>query len=762
MRIVSLGFLVGILSASALPVMPQRMVALGLVAVAVLALTVGRSRMAGPAAACLGFAWTVLAAQSALEQRLETPPRGMDRIVVGRVTGLPVVEPGRVRFLFTPDPVPAQHDLPSRIRISWYRAPATPAPGERWRLSLRLRAPRGPANPGGFDSERWLLRERIGATAYVRPAGGNRRLGAEPDPWSDIRYHLDSAVHRALPDSPRAGMIAALLVGSGGIDQGQRRLLQQTGTSHLMAISGLHVGIAAGVGGLLGRWGWLLVPPGWIRVRHTAALSGGLGAAVLYASLAGFALPTVRALVMFAMAAALIARRRALGPWQAFSAALILILVLDPLTILGAGFWLSFGAVAGLLLIAPMADSGGIVNGWLRAQWGVSVALVPALVVFYGQVPLLSPLANLLAVPLFSLLIVPLVLMAGLALPFAESAAAAVLAWADRLLSGLLEGLAWMVEAGPVPLEPAAAPILVAGIAAAGAGLALMPRGCSARGAAPALLLPLMFWQGAAPDHGVFELTVLDVGQGLSAVVQTRHHVLVFDAGPAWPGGNSGARNLAPFLQAAGIGAVDMLVLSHPDLDHRGGIRGLLDHHRVRKLAGSLYPGLPMASDDRCESGKTWRWDGVDFRYLHPAGEGGGRPGNDNSCVLKITSQGGAVLLTGDIEADAERRILVRGESVGADLVVAPHHGSRSSSSAAFIAAVDPEWVVYPAGFGNRWGFPDAGVRDRWQPATEVVTGEHGAVRAAFPAERSGPDVQAWRCVASRFWRRRQCPGDRP
>jgi competence protein ComEC len=761
MRIVSLGFLVGILSASALPVMPQRMVAAGLFVAAVLALTLGRSRMAWPASACIGFGWMLLAGQSAMEQRLETPPGGRDQAVTGRVTGLPAVEPGRVRFLFTPDPVPAQHDLPSRIRVSWYRAPAKPAPGERWRLSLRLRAPRGQANPGVFDYERWLLRERIGATAYVRAGGGNRRLGVEPEPWSDIRSHLVSAVHRSLPDSPRAGMIAALLVGSGGIDQDQRRLLQQTGTSHLMAISGLHVGIAAGVGGLLGRWGWLLVPLGWIRVRQTAALLGGLGAAVLYAGLAGFGLPTVRALVMFTTGAALIARRRALGPWLAFSAALILILALDPLTLLGAGFWLSFGAVAGLLLIAPMAGSGGIVKGWLRAQWGVSVALVPALVVFYGQVPLLSPLANLVAVPLFSLLIVPLVLMAGLAVPLREPAAAAVLAWADRLLSGLLKGLAWMVEAGPAPLEPAAAPILVAGIAAAGAALALMPRGCSARGAAPALLLPLMFWQGGAPEHGEFELTVLDVGQGLSAVVQTQHHVLVFDAGPAWPGGDSGARNLAPFLRAAGMGPVDILVLSHPDLDHRGGIPGLLDHHRVRKLAGSLYPGLPMASDDRCEAGKTWRWDGVEFLYLHPVGEGG-RPGNDNSCVLKITSEGGAALLTGDIEASAERRILVRGESVGADLVVAPHHGSRSSSSAAFVAAVDPDWVVYPAGFGNRWGFPDAGVRDRWQPAREVVTGEHGAVWAAFPADRSGPDVQAWRCVASRFWRRRQCPGDRP
>ncbi|MGD8977370.1 MAG: DNA internalization-related competence protein ComEC/Rec2, partial [Gammaproteobacteria bacterium] len=635
-------------------------------------LLVYRTRLMVFAAACLGAAWTVLSAQSALEARLATPPRGLDRTVVGRVAGLPAVDPGRVRFLFVPDSVPGQRDLPTRMRINWYRPPANPAPGERWRLSLRLRAPRGQANPGGFDFERWLLRNRIGATGYVRAAGPNQRLGAGPDPWSRIRFDLAAAVQQALPDSPRAGMIAALLVGSGGIERGQRRLLQQTGTSHLMAISGLHVGIAAGVGALLGRWLWLLVPLRWIRVRQTAAVIGGVLAAALYAGLAGFALPTTRALAMYLAAALLITRRRALGPWLAFASALVLILALDPLAPLGAGFWLSFGAVAGLLLIAPSASRGGILGGWLRAQWGVSLALVPVLASLYGQVPVLSPLANLLAVPLFSLVVVPLVLLAGIAIPVWETAATVILGLVDRILARLLDGLAWLVEAGPAPLEPAAAPVLVAGIAAVGAALALMPRGFCGRGAAPALLLPLICWQGGAPDQGAFELTVLDVGQGLAAVVLTRRHALVFDAGPAWPGGDSGASNLAPFLRAAGVGAIDMLVLSHPDLDHRGGIPGLLAEHPVRKIAGSLYPGLPVGSGDRCQAGRSWRWDGVSFRFLHP-GETVGQTGNDNSCVLRVSGSGGSVLLTGDIEARAERRILSREEELESDLVVAPH-----------------------------------------------------------------------------------------
>lgn len=757
MRIVSVGVLLGILAMSAVPVMPPRVTAGWLAGGSLLALLVFRRRSIVLVAACLGAAWMVLGAQSALEARLSTPPRGLDRSIVGRVTGLPSVDPGRVRFLFVPDPVPGQQDLPARIRVSWYRPSADPVPGERWRLSLRLRAPRGQANPGGFDFERWLLRNRIGATAYVRNAGRNQRMGAAPAPWPRIRFELADAVRRALPDSPRAGMIAALLVGSGGIDPGQRRLLQQTGTSHLMAISGLHVGIAAGVGALLGRWLWMLSPLRWIRVRQTAALAGGALAATLYAALAGFGLPTTRALAMYGAAAVLIARRRALEPWLAFAAALVMILTLDPLAPLGAGFWLSFGAVAGLLLIAPLVHHGGMIGGWLRAQWGVSMALAPVLAVLYGQVPVSSPLANLLAVPLFSLLVVPLVLLTGILIPVWEAGAALLLSVVDRILERLLDGLAWLVETGPGSLEPAAAPMLVAGLAALGAAIALMPRGFCGRGAAPALFLPMFFWQGGAPGHGAFELTVLDVGQGLAAVVRTRGHTLVFDAGPAWPGGDSGASNLAPFLRSAGVRDVDLLVLSHPDLDHRGGIPGLLAGRPVRKIAGSLYPGLPMGADDRCRAGRSWRWDGVSFRFLHPGGQAG-EGGNDDSCVLRVAGRGGSVLLTGDIEARAERRILSRGEAVGSDLVVAPHHGSRTSSTAGFVAAVDPDWVVYPAGFGNRWGFPDVAVRRRWQPARATVTGEHGAVMVSVEADGAGPVVRTWRCVARRFWRSPACP----
>lgn len=758
MRLLAPGFLTGILAVSALPVMPDPRAAWLLTAGSVLLLPfLGRRLRLFILAAVAGGVWNIFVAHAALEARLVTPPRGLDRMVIGRVVGLPAAEPGRLRFLFAPDPVDGQQDLPSRMRISWYRSRVTVAAGERWRLSLRLRAPRGQANPGGFDYERWLLLNSIGATGYVRNGGDNQRLGRSPAPWTSVRSRLAEAVQRALPDSPRSGMIAALLVGSGRIEPEQRRLLQRTGTSHLMAISGLHVGIAAAVGALAGRLAWLLMPLRRVPLRQSPIAAGGLLAAGLYAGLAGFALPTTRALLMIVVAAVLLLRRRALAPWLAFAFAMVVILAQNPLVPLGAGFWLSFGAVGGLLLVSPELRRVGVPARWLRAQWGVSLALAPVLVAIYGQVPLSSPLANLVAVPVFSVLIVPPTLLAGVASLIWVRGASFLFRVVDQLLAQLLGWLSWIVEAGPAVLEPATAPRLALLLGVAGAGLALMPRGFCGRGAAPALLLPLLCWQGTPPPHGSFTLTMLDVGQGLAAVVRTREHALVFDTGPAWPGGDSGSTNLVPFLRAIGVRQIDMLVVSHPDLDHRGGVPGLLAGRRVRRSVGGLYQGMPMRAGDRCRAGQAWRWDGVSFRFVHP-GPVAVDGDNDSSCVLRISSAGGTTaLLTGDIEARAEGRLLARREALRAQVVVAPHHGSRSSSTAAFVAAVAADWVIYPAGFGNRWGFPHADVRERWGPARARMTGIEGAVEVTLPASAGAVQLRGWRCVDRRYWRWHQC-----
>ncbi len=774
MRTVTLGFLLGILAASRLPVMPDPKWAwLSLAASLGLLLFRGRARhpriVPMSAAFLVGAALFVSAAGRALDQRLTIPAAGVDRVVSGRVIGLPESDPNKLRFMFAPDVVQGQQDLPSQVLISWYYRGAKetrialPKAGERWCLTLRLRRPRGQANPGGFDYEQWLLNQGIGATAYVRKSELNRRLSEAGYSWAGLRAALAQGVDTALPDSPRAGMISALLIGSGQISAAQRQLLQQTGTSHLMAISGLHVGIAAAVGALLGRLLWHLLPLRLARVRQLSTISGALIFAFVYAGLAGFQLPTSRALTMTLVVTMALASRRSIAPWTAYAAAMTGALALNPLAPLGAGFWLSFGAVAGLLLAAPVLRRAGPGRGLLLAQWSVSVVLAPVTLAIYAQLPLLSPLANLVAVPLFTVVLVPLVLLAGLIemIPALTPipAAAGLFVIADIVLERFLACLDWLLRVGPEPLRPAQATARAVLAASLGACLLLLPGIRGRLAAACALLLPLLFWQGTRPASGGFDMTVLDVGQGLSAVIRTREHALVFDTGPAWPGGDSGSRTLVPFLRAVGADRVDLLLISHPDLDHRGGFPGLIDGIRVRRASGSVHVGMPILPEHGCRRGQSWIWDQVEFRMVHPVSVGGGGS-NNQSCVLRVTAGGGSgatILITGDIEARAERQLVARESNLHADLVVAPHHGSKTSSSAALVAATRPEWVVYPAGYGNRWGFPHADVVRRWGGAGSLLTGVHGAVNIIVPADGSRPSVTAWRCEARRFWRWRQC-----
>jgi len=273
------------------------------------------------------------------------------------------------------------------------------------------------------------------------------------------------------------------------------------------------------------------------------------------------------------------------------------------------------------------------------------------------------------------------------------------------------------------------------------------------------MLVPLLLWQGVPPPPGGLELTVLDVGQGLSAVIRTRRHALVYDAGPAWPGGDAGRLTVEPYLQGEGIGDLDALVISHGDNDHSGGAASLLDH-----VAGPLYVGrgtrLPGVDTLPCIAGDSWTWDGVRFGFLHPAA-GSVAVGNDASCVLRVRSPYGTVLLPGDIAAETERELLASGADLTADVVIAAHHGSATSSAAGFVGATGAGWVVYAAGYRNRWGFPRPEVRARWQAAgaRPIDTGIGGAVRFRFGPGGSGPQVETYRCKQRRFWRPRACVG---
>jgi competence protein ComEC len=768
MVVVAVALLIGAKLTALAPELPDARLAAFLLAVGcALAIVM---RKPAPGWVIVGGAWFVLAAQSALEDRLPEDGAG-DYTVTGRVIGVPDLAGSPVRFLFEPDAAGRARGLPRRLRLSWYDAPVYPDPGLRWRLRVRLRPPSGLANPGTFDFERWLLERRIGATGYVRPASANGPIGSAGvrGRLANLRRAAAAATLTALGDGPAGGIVTAVTLGlRSGLDDETRRVLRVTGTAHLMAISGLHVGMVAGLGMLLGRLAWSGVwrlwpgPPRGPSRRAAGAVAGWLCAAA-YTLVAGAGIPARRALIMLTVLLLMLAGRRRLGPAAPVAAAAIVLFVLDPLTVLSPGFWLSLTAVAGLVAAGAgrLVQPGGG-RGLVAAQWAVGLALLlPGLMIF-GGLPLYGPLVNLVAVPLFGLAVVPLALAGLLLLPMSPALAAALWAPLGWLLPAGLDGLGSIASLPGAWLQPPRMPAWMLGVAGAAAGALLLPVGRIARLALLLALLPALSWQPVPLPAGAYRVTALDVGQGLAVVVRTRGHALLFDAGPRWRSGrDAGAAVVLPWLKSAGVDRLDGLVVSHGDNDHRGGVASVAAGLPVRRRwVGPDVPSGPLTKGaDACGAGVAWRWDGVDFRFLHPPPTATGG-GNDSSCVLLIAGRGGRTLLSGDIEAPAEARLVASRIDLGADLVIAPHHGSRTSSTPALVAATAPRWVVVPAGYGNRWGFPAPEVSARWRAvgAEIQVVGEQGAVEAEFGPAGVAKAPTGWRCAQRRFWRRSDCP----
>jgi competence protein ComEC len=722
-----LGFVVGVCVVHALPALVAGASFVSLAGLGALAV----SRAPIVSAAIVGFLLATVSADALLADRWRGAP-GAERIVTGRVGSLADVDADGARFLFLPDP--ARHpDLPRRIRVGWYLDQAAPRAGSRWRLVLRLRPPRGSLNPAAFDYERWLAAQRIGATATVQPFPRPVALDAAPGgSLLEHRAALDDAIARALPEHPRRGIIRGLVLGERTeLDARDWEVFARTGTAHLMAISGLHVGLVAALG--FGAVAWLAR-----RSRATAdrareaGVLAGLVIATVYAALAGFAVPTRRALCMLAAAAAILVARRHRSAASAWFVALFAVVALDAFAPMTVGFWLSFAAVACITwrLSYRRAPPGGL-RQLARVQWAVTVGLLPLTLWFFQRGSLVSPLTNLVAVPLFTAVIVPAALL-GTA--FAALAPGVGAGWLTALAAVLDVVWWWLVAVADwawaqrfTPKPPA---WTVAG-ALLGGGLLLAPAGWPGRAVAGiALCLPMLVWRPDAPAAGAWRLTVLDVGQGLAAVVRTRERTLVYDTGPRYgQTSDAGSRVVVPYLRSQGIERVDRLIVSHAHADHDGGVDALRDafpHAHV--VAGD--PDSLARPVERCQAGQRWRWDGVAFRVLYPQRTTPGAP-NLNSCVIEMTGPGGSVLLPGDVEWPAELALAAPGGPLrSVHVVVAPHHGSRTSSIGRFVARTRPRWVVFPASFGNRWSFPHTDVVARWEGAgaRTLVIGQGGAV----------------------------------
>ncbi len=744
------------------------------------------------------FALAECRAQLRLGSQLAPELEGRDLVITGAVAELPRLSVQGTRFVFrpesarlaggaapastppstppsTPAPSPGASPgaspasspasspslaLPARLSLAWFHGfdgesllsrPSQPlVAGDRWELTVRLKRPHGPMNPHGFDLERWLFEQDLRATGYVRP--GARWLGSSgAHPVERLRQRVRDAILLRVEDSGAAGVVAALAVGDqAAIDRGDWDLFRVTGVAHLMSISGLHVTMFAWLAGAL-------VGAAWRRSARltlawpapAAARWGGLALAFGYALLAGFGVPAQRTVLMLAVVVAL---RAGAVRWPAplvLLAAAVAVTLLEPWALLQPGFWLSFAAVALLMMSTPASAReepaparGTAAPSWferlaaqaragLRTQVVASLGLAPLTLVFFQQVSVIGFAANLLAIPWVTLVVTPLALLGVLLPPLW-----ALAGWAVQGMNAVLAALA---QAPVAQWTAAAAPGWAMAAGLAGGALLVLPLPWRLRLLGLPLLLPLLVPPIERPPAGAFEVVAVDVGQGTAVLVRTRSRLLVYDAGPRYAGeSDAGERIVLPLLRARGERTVDMLVLSHRDTDHVGGAQALLDDLPVHAMLSSLEDGHPLLQAFRtraaaprsagadpapqpCVDGQRWSWDGVDFEMLHPlpparATVAAEKP-NARSCVLRVVAANGRrLLLTGDIEAAQEDALVARaGTRLRSEVLVVPHHGSRTSSTQAFVEAVAPRVAMVQAGYRNRFGHPVPDVAARYE-----------------------------------------------
>jgi competence protein ComEC len=779
---------------AALPTYPIAVAVAGMVALAATAALIawGRPHVAAIATlACIagfvsGFGYAGWRADARLAEVLPVEWEGEDVRLVGVVDDLPATSLRGVRFAFAVERVLTPRAVvPSRLSLAWYtqareedseeETPVVSA-GERWTLAVRLKRPHGTVNPGGFDLEAWLLQQGFRATGYVRADPGNVRQNVFAGRWRDYiqraRERIRERINRALPDASYAGVIVALAIGDQrAIPESQWTVFNRTGIAHLVSISGLHVtvfaAIAGGIAFLLARRSVVLTS--WLPARKLAAIAGVMAAGG-YVLLAGAEIPAVRTFAMLAIAACGVWLGRPGTAGIVWLWALAGVVLWDPWAPLTPGFWLSYGAVA-LLLYASVGRLREVEGGSWRqrtwhavregahAQWVVTLGLTPLTLALFQQTSLIAPIANAVAIPAVTLVIVPLALT-GIAIPFDAffQLAHVVLAPLMRLLEVLaaLPDATWQQHAPP-PWT------VVAGCA--GTVWLLAPRGVPGRVLGVLWLVPLFLVRPAPLPEGAFRLTVLDIGQGLSAIVETRHYTLVYDTGPRFTEtSDAGGRIIAPFLRASGLRRADGLIVSHQDLDHSGGALSLMQTTPITWFASSLPAEHPIALRAQanttpipCLAGQQWAWDDVRFTMLHPTDdeyEDAYAKTNDRSCVVRIDSRFGSALLTGDIEAKTEALLLrTRPALLRADVLLVPHHGSRTSSTTAFVRAVAPAIAVVACGYRNRFGHPRPDIVARYtnNDVRVVRTDLEGAITLTFAAGQSLIPSFA-RAERARYW----------
>ena len=708
------------------------------------------------------YLWACLNIQQALDLRLAGDYQNQLLELEGVIADIPEQRPGSIRFLFRPDSIADYpHSLPDTIRLSWYRSNQKINAGERWRLLVKLKSPGGYQNPGGFDYERWLFVKRIGAIGYVKSSDLNQLLES-PTFWSidQWRSQIGQGIDQYCADCSQAGLIKALTIGyRANIHPHQRELLQDTGTAHLLAISGLHIGMISALFFYLGRWIWQLgfYRIGYDRLRFSATLAFSAG--LIYAGLAGFSLPTVRALIMLAVVFLALIFRSGINLINSIAIAVVVILIFDPLAVGSASFWLSISA---LLIIAfaqyLLSHQTSRWKQMLVVQFLFSVLFIPLGIGLFGQLNPASFFANILAIPLVSLIIVPIALLASFLAGLGLSQANGLFLVSDKLLGVLLDYLELLLDSGLSAHTGGGIPYVLLGLSAVGLLIITMPKGFP--GKKPAVLLVVLpfIWQRPEIEFGAYQLTLLDVGMGTSAVIQTRNHSIVYDFGPGNAYGFSTAQwVLVPFLRQQGIEQPDLMIISHVDADHSGGFISYREHYDpARLISGTpdeIQKKFRLRSAIRsCHLYPPWYWDGVSFEFISPPATSKLKSSNNRSCVLRVSGVHTS-LLTGDIEAEQEFRLLgTMPEKLRASVLLAPHHGSATSSTSSFLQMVSPRVSVFTIGRNNRWGFPDARVLEAYGLVNSQIyrTDRDGAI--TIQSSASGLKVSRYRKERPRLW----------
>jgi len=728
----------------------------------------------------LGFAYAGGRAQLRLADELQFTDQGRDVVVTGVVASLPVRLERGVRFEFDVESIEGDVHVPSRVLLGWYAGTETVRAGQRWRLSVRLKRPHGAMNPAGFDFEGWMLERDLRATGYVRSGRNDEapRL-LSPMVWRPLpaierlRGWLRDRLESRLGGERHGGVLIALAIGDQrAISESDWALFNRTGISHLVSISGLHITMLAALAAGILAAVWRRTPRLLARLpAQTAAVLAGAVVALCYALLAGWGVPAQRTVLMLACVSVAWLARGQMPPGRALAIAAAVVCLFDPWSVIAAGFWLSFGAVAAIVWVMqgrfPAANARWreVLRGAVRVQLAVTLALIPATVLLFQQVSLVSPLANAIAIPLVSWVTTPLALLGAVlaALPAPmDGVAAPVL----QLAHASFALVAWMLEA--MAALPAAAVAVSAPpwgwavLAVAGVAWLLAPPGWPLRYLGVVALVPLFVWPVERPRAGELWVTALDVGQGSAIVLESREQTWLYDAGPRYSAdSDAGLRVVLPYLRWRGIESLDGMVISHLDSDHSGGAASVMRGVPIGRVLSSIPSGhavLGGAASEQCIAGQRIEADGLELRVLHPTTDDYRAPRSTNamSCVIEARLGATRLLLTGDIPAAEELALLGRVPRLPVTWLAAPHHGSRSSSSEALLAAARPRWAAVQAGYRNRFGHPDPVIVERYrQQGTQPERTDHaGALQWRF-GPQSEVRLTRWRSAAARYWHNR-------